>query len=91
VIVTPPDFRFRWSDLPPLSAALPGSGGCIRETPGRLRGRRAAPLSAEGSGSHAYALVEKRGLTTRDLVLALLRQGLRRRRSGSRASRTSTR
>ena len=36
----------------------------------------------EGTGSHAYALVEKRGLTTRDLVLALLREGLKEREIG---------
>jgi len=77
VIVTPPDFRFRWSDLPPLSAALPGSGGRIRETPDDFVVEELPLYLPEGSGSHAYALVEKRGLTTRDLVLALLRQGLK--------------
>ena len=72
-----PDFRFRWSDLPPLTAALPGSGGRIRETPEDFRVEELPLYQPEGSGSHAYAWVEKRGLTTRDLVLALLRQGLK--------------
>jgi len=77
VIVTPPDFRFRWSDLPPLSAALPGSGGRIRETPDDFGVEELPLYLPEGSGSHAYALVEKRGVTTRELVLALLRAGLK--------------
>ncbi len=75
--VSRPDFRFRWRDLPPLSAALPGSGGRIRETPEDFRVEELPLYQPEGSGSHAYAWVEKRGLTTRDLVSALLRQGLK--------------
>ena len=72
-----PDFLFRWSDLPPLTATLPGSGGRIRETPEDFRVEELPLYHPEGSGSHAYAWVEKRSLTTRDLVLALLQQGLK--------------
>ena len=73
---TGPDFRFRWSELPPLSADLPGSGGRIRVSPEDFNVEELPLYPPEGSGSHAYAFVEKRELTTRDLVLALLRQGL---------------
>lgn len=72
-----PDFRFRWSDLPPLSAALPGSGGVIRTTPEDFMVEELPLYLPEGGGSHAYAFVEKRELTTRDLVLTLIRQGLK--------------
>lgn len=70
-------FRFRWSELPPLSAELPGSGGRIREVPEDFIVEERPLYLPEGSGSHAYAWVEKRGLTTRDLVVALLREGLK--------------
>jgi len=56
---------------------LAGSGGRIRETPEDFRVEELPLYLPEGSGSHAYAWVEKRGLTTRDLVLALLQQGLK--------------
>lgn len=72
-----PDFRFRWSDLPPLTAALPGSGGDIRTTPEDFAVEELPLYLPEGTGSHAYAWVEKRELTTRDVVLALVRQGLK--------------
>ena len=77
-----PDFRFRWSELPPLTAQLPGSGGRIREVLEDFTVEEVPLYLPEGSGSHAYARVEKRGLTTRDLVLALLRQGLKEKEIG---------
>jgi len=77
-----PDFHFRWSDLPPLTADLPGSGGQIRTTLEDFRVEELPLYLPEGSGSHAYARVEKRGLTTRDLVLALMREGLKERDIG---------
>ncbi len=79
---TLPDFRFRWRDLPPLTAQLPGSGGHIRSHPEDFTVEEIPLYLPEGSGSHAYAFVEKRGLTTRDLVLALLRQGLKEKEIG---------
>lgn len=74
--MTPPDFRFRWSDHASLTA-LPGSGGRIRETQEDFQVEELPLYLPEGSGSHAYAWVEKRGLTTRDLVLVLMQQGLK--------------
>ena len=79
---TPPDFRFRWSDLPPLTAALPGSGGHIRTYLEDFTVEELPLYLPEGSGSHAYARVEKRGLTTRDLILALMQQGLKEKEIG---------
>lgn len=70
-------FLFRWRELPALTAALPGTGGRVRTVPEDFVVEERPLYLPEGSGSHAYALIEKRGLTTRDLVLALMRQGLK--------------
>ena len=77
-----PDFHFRWRDLPSLTAQLPGSGGRIREVLEDFTVEEVPLYLPEGSGSHAYARVEKRGLTTRDLVVALMRQGLKEKEIG---------
>ena len=69
-------FRFRWEDFPPLTT-MPGSGGVIRENLEDFRVTELPLYQPLGSGSHAYAKVEKRGLTTRDLVLILMREGLK--------------
>lgn len=69
-------FRFRWEELPAVTAALPGTGGRIRAEPEDFRVVELPAYLPEGSGSHAYARVRKRGLTTRDLVIALLAEGL---------------
>jgi tRNA pseudouridine13 synthase len=70
-------FLFRWHELPALTAALPGTGGTIRTVPEDFVVEERPLYLPEGSGSYAYALVEKRGLTTRDLVLALMAAGLK--------------
>lgn len=70
------DFTFRWEDYPAVTADLPGTGGRIRVEPEDLAVREIPLYVPEGSGSHAYALVRKRGLTTRDLVRALVGEGL---------------
>jgi tRNA pseudouridine13 synthase len=67
---------FRWSDFPPLTENLPGTGGRIRQNPEDFEVREIPAYLPEGSGSHAYALVRKRGHTTRDLVVALMGAGL---------------
>jgi tRNA pseudouridine13 synthase len=67
---------FRWEDFPAITADLPGTGGRIRGEPEDFLVREIPAYEPEGSGSHAYALVRKRGLTTRDLVSALQSQGL---------------
>lgn len=69
-------FRFRWSDFPPLTNDLPGTGGVVRVTPEDFVVREVPLYLPSGQGSHSYALVEKRGLSTRDLVVALMRLGV---------------
>lgn len=75
-------FTFRWSDYPPLTSHLPGTGGRIRLSPNDFQVREIPAYEPEGSGSHAYALVRKEGLTTRDLVVALMRSGLEEKQVG---------
>lgn len=67
---------FRWSDYPPLTDSLPGTGGRIRAEPDDFLVSEVPAYEPEGKGSHAYARVRKRGLTTRDLVSALQQEGL---------------
>ena len=67
---------FRWSDLPPLTADLPGTGGVLRQQPDDFQVRELPLYLPEGSGSHTYVRVEKVGLTTRDLVVALVQDGI---------------
>ncbi|MEX2536516.1 MAG: tRNA pseudouridine(13) synthase TruD [Trueperaceae bacterium] len=69
-------FTFRWGDYPAVTTALPGTGGRIRVEPEDFLVREIPAYELQGSGSHAYVLVRKRGLTTRDLVLALQGAGL---------------
>ena len=76
------DFRFRWVDLPAVSAELPGTGGQTRvslddfivsEIP---RIEPDGDGSPDGDGGFAYAYVEKRGLNTHDLIAALRERGV---------------
>jgi len=69
--------RFRWSDLPSVTEELPGTGGRIRQRPDDFRVEEVPAYLPQGSGSHLFLQVEKRNLTTRDLVAALMRHGLR--------------
>ena len=76
------DFTFRWSDYPPLRPDLPGTGGRIRVSPDDFQVREIPLYEPQGSGSHAYVLVRKEGLTTRDLVVALMGAGLEEKQIG---------
>ena len=67
---------FSWADFPPLTHQA-GSGGTLRAVPEDFTVEELPLYLPQGSGSHAYARVQKRGLTTRDLVVALLGQGLK--------------
>lgn len=69
-------YTFTWAALPFITAELPGTGGEIRAVPEDFRVEELPAYLPEGSGSHRYLLVEKRDLTTRDLVLALQRAGV---------------
>lgn len=71
-----PRFLFDWEDLPYVTPELPGVGGRVRVTPEDFRVEELPAYLPQGSGSHLYLKVEKRGLTTRDLVTALTRAGV---------------
>jgi tRNA pseudouridine13 synthase len=74
---------FRWIDFPPVTLDLPGTGGILRTTPEDFRVEELPLYLPQGHGSYAYALVEKRNLTTRDLMLALMREGLKEQEIGA--------
>jgi tRNA pseudouridine13 synthase len=67
---------FRWSDLPTLTAHLPGTGGTLRAHPDDFKVVERPLYLPSGEGSHAYARVEKVGHTTRDLIVALREAGV---------------
>ena len=69
-------YRFDWDELPAISAGLPGTGGETRHEPEDFRVVEIPSYLPSGEGSHAYALVEKRGLATLDVVKALQDRGV---------------
>lgn len=69
-------FRFNWGDLPAVTAHLPGTGGDIRVELEDFVVTEIPSYLPSGEGVHAYAFVEKRGLTTMDIADALRRQGV---------------
>ena len=74
--------RFRWADLPAISGDVAGTRGVVRQLSEDFVVTERPLYLPDGEGSHAYALVEKRGLTTRDLVSALQRAGLEEKQVG---------
>jgi len=75
-------FVFRWSDLPYVTADVAGTGGVVRTTPEDFLVTEIPAYLPEGTGSHRYLLVEKRGYNTRELVQALMRGGVEERSIG---------
>jgi tRNA pseudouridine13 synthase len=73
---------FAWEALPMATAELAGVGGRIRARPDDFRVEEIPAYLPQGSGSHLYLQVEKRNLTTRELVAALLARGLSERQVG---------
>lgn len=71
-----PRFLFDWDSLPYVTPELAGVGGRVRVAPEDFRVEELPAYLPQGSGSHLYLKVEKRGLTTRDLVTALTRAGI---------------
>lgn len=68
--------RFSWDDLPAASARLPGTGGVLRTRVEDFEVEEIPSYLPSGAGAHAYAFVEKRGLTTRDVVDAIVAAGV---------------
>ncbi len=67
-----PDF----DALPYLTADLPGTGERIRKTLDHFQVEEVPAYRPSGQGEHLYLLVEKRGLTTRELVKRLVALGV---------------
>jgi len=67
---------FNWSDFPPITKDLAGTGGVIRQELEDFIVEEIPLYLPQGKGSHAYVRIEKRGITTRDVVVALLDEGL---------------
>ncbi len=68
--------RFSWEDLPAASAHLPGTGGVLRANIEDFIVEEIPSYLPSGAGAHAYALIEKRGMTTQDVVSALADAGV---------------
>lgn len=74
-------FTFRWDDFLPLSKTA-GTKGSIRQELADFHVTENPLYVPQGSGSHAYAFIEKQGLTTRDIVLMLMAEGLKEKEIG---------
>lgn len=68
--------RFSWDDLPAATADMAGTGGSLRAALEDFRVTELPSYLPIGEGAHAYAYIEKRGLTTQDVVSALARRGV---------------
>ena len=68
--------RFSWDDLPAASAHLPGTGGVLRTRVEDFEVEEIPSYLPSGAGVHAYAFVEKRELTTRDVADAIMEAGV---------------
>jgi tRNA pseudouridine13 synthase len=78
----PEKLRFSWRELPAITAHLPGTGGEARAELEDFVVTEIPSYLPSGAGEHAYALVEKRGLATRDLIVALRQMGVPEREVG---------
>ena len=74
--------RFSWDVLPAASAEMPGTGGNLREDIADFVVEEIPSYLPSGAGTHAYAFIEKRELTTMDVVSALAEAGVPRRAVG---------
>jgi len=70
------DLRFDWSVLPAVTSSLPGTAGKTRTCIEDFVVTEIPNFHPTGAGLHAYAFVEKQGLTTHDVVSALRDRGV---------------
>ena len=68
--------RFDWAALPAATGGLPGTGGQTRVCLDDFVVSEIPRHQPVGEGDHAYAFIEKRGLTTHDLIAALRESGV---------------
>ena len=65
------DKRFDWSHLAAITSHLPSTGGKLRTRLEDFIVTEVPRFLPNGEGPHSYAFVEKRGLSTQDLVVFL--------------------
>jgi tRNA pseudouridine13 synthase len=70
------NLRFSWGALPTASLHIPGTGGVLRASLEDFIVEEIPSYLPSGAGSHAYAFIEKRGMTTKDVVSALANAGV---------------
>ncbi len=70
------ELRFDWAVLPAVTGELPGTGGQTRVRLDDFVVTELPRFQPCGAGDYAFALVEKRGLTTHDLIAALRETGV---------------
>lgn len=73
---------FDWDHLPLVTPDLPGIGGVIRVEPDDFHVEEIPLYTPSGSGAHRYLKIEKRELTTTDLVGALTAAGVQEKQIG---------
>ena len=71
----PSAFTFSWDRLPTITAHV-GTGGTIRNAPEHFLVEELPAYEPSGSGTHFYMLIEKRNLTTAEVVQELVRRGI---------------
>ncbi len=74
--------RFTWDRLPYVCADVAGTGGQIRQETEDFQVEELPLYLPEGKGSHSYAFIEKRNLSTRDVFVKLLEAGIPERNIG---------
>src|SRR5579871_2706696 len=60
--------------VPYLTAQLPGTGGLIKAVPEDFVVEELPAYAPSGEGQHLFLTVEKRGITTREMVLRIARE-----------------
>jgi len=74
--------RFEWGRLPYVCKDVEGTGGQIRQETEDFQVEELPLYLPEGKGSHSYAFIEKRNLSTRDVFVKLLDAGIPERNIG---------
>jgi tRNA pseudouridine13 synthase len=70
-------------DFPYLTEDVPGIGGVIKKIPDDFRVEEIAQYEPSGEGTHVFAFVEKRNMTTTDMIAEIARVvGVRRNEVG---------
>lgn len=68
--------RFEWGRLPYVCQNVAGTGGQIRQETTDFQVEEMPLYLPEGKGSHSYAFIEKRNMSTRDVFVKLLDAGI---------------